>query len=93
MVDSGQNLYVARSEQNPTEVCRSTANNSGVTDLECRDEWNDIIEGRVEICLENSYSSICDDRWDSLEAAVVCRQLNYLENGNPLHGTISFIQD
>ena len=35
------------------------------------------LEGRVEICLENTYSTVCDDFWDELEARVVCRQLEY----------------
>ena len=33
-------------------------------------------EGRVEICYENVYHTICDDLWDTNAAQVVCRQLN-----------------
>lgn len=38
-------------------------------------------EGRVEICYENVYYSICDDFWDDQDAQVVCGQLRVPGNG------------
>jgi len=34
-------------------------------------------EGRVEICLDGTYGTICDDYWTANAAEVVCRQLGY----------------
>jgi len=34
-----------------------------------------VAAGRVEICIDNSYGSICNDRWDERDAEVVCSQL------------------
>ena len=37
-------------------------------------------EGRVEICLSNSWVSVCDSDWNVLDSAVVCRQLTGIQN-------------
>ena len=32
---------------------------------------------RVEICYNDSYSSICDNHWNAINAGIVCKQLGY----------------
>ena len=36
-----------------------------------------IYEGRVEIFRDNSWTTVCDDGWDSTDADVFCRQIGY----------------
>lgn len=35
-----------------------------------------VLEGRVEICLNNTYGSVCDDLWNEQAARVACNGSN-----------------
>lgn len=33
--------------------------------------------GRVEICIDEMWGTVCNDFWDSTDAGVICAQLGY----------------
>lgn len=38
------------------------------------------MDGRVEVCLNNIYGTVCGINWDELDAKVTCRQLGYSDS-------------
>ena len=41
---------------------------------------SDQYEGRLEICINNVWGTVCDNMFDTRDAAVACRQLGYSEH-------------
>ena len=56
--------------------------------LACSTDWElrlvnggSSLEGRIEVCLNGVWSTICDNSWDDTDAGVVCSQMGYSRRG------------
>ena len=57
-------------------LCLAHCNKSGTVQLR-----GSPTQGRVEVCDNGSWGTLCTDFWDYTEASVVCKQLGYSPYG------------
>ena len=53
-------------------------------DLRLAGTGSSSMQGRVELCNNNQWGTVCDDSWGDQDAQVVCTQLGYSSSGKKL---------
>ena len=45
------------------------------------DTGEDVRSGRVEVCWDDRWGTVCDQSWSNNDATVVCRELGFSSSG------------
>ncbi len=56
------------------------------------DSASSSVVGRVEVCFNHSYGTICGVGWSNAEASVVCKQLGFSSSGEKffIHSQVEY---
>ena len=54
--------------------CLGNASTCREGDIRLQDGYN---QGRIEICYNNLWGTVCDDSWGNVDAQVACKQLGF----------------
>ena len=54
---------------------------TGCTDGSIRLRGSTGMQGRVEVCLNGDWGTVCHDHWSTVDSNVACRQLGYSGSG------------
>ena len=50
-------------------------------DIRLASVHGNLLQGRVEMCYDGVWGTVCSNNWEEVEASVVCRQLGFSSSG------------
>ena len=68
------------------ESMGSTCNYGDVRLMDGSSEY----EGRVEVCINDQWGTVCDTSWSGTDATTVCKQLGYAYTSSKIYNMKSF---